>query len=34
MIINNSNCTDVASITLIRKINLITTKHITLYKFK
>jgi hypothetical protein len=34
MIINNSNCTDVASITFVRKLNLITTKHATLYKFK
>ena len=34
MIINNSNYTDVASITLVRKMNLIITKYTTLYKFK
>jgi hypothetical protein len=34
MIINNSNGTNVASITLVRKLILITTKHATFYKFK
>jgi hypothetical protein len=34
MIIDNDICTNVASITLVRKLNLTTTKHATPYKLQ
>ena len=32
MIINKGSCTNVTSTTLVRKLNLTTTKHVTPYK--
>jgi len=34
MIIHNGSCTNVASKILVRKLNLTTTKHATLYKLQ